>query len=90
MTTQLVEAGTFVKLDESKKPNSFWAASDPDDVARVEERVHAAPTPAPGPERWAELSAAGDEYRRVTATGDWIADRSALPRGNIPRCSISR
>ncbi|MHA6620425.1 phosphoenolpyruvate carboxykinase (GTP) [Pseudonocardia sp. DLS-67] len=39
MTTQLVEAGTFVKLDESKKPNSFWAASDPDDVARVEERT---------------------------------------------------
>jgi phosphoenolpyruvate carboxykinase (GTP) len=35
MTTQLVEAGTFVKLNESKKPNSFWAASDPDDVARV-------------------------------------------------------
>jgi surfeit locus 1 family protein len=28
-------------------------------IARVEARVHAAPTPAPGPERWAELSAAG-------------------------------
>jgi phosphoenolpyruvate carboxykinase (GTP) len=40
MTTQLVDAGTFVKLDESKKPNSFWAASDPDDVARVEERTY--------------------------------------------------
>jgi phosphoenolpyruvate carboxykinase (GTP) len=39
MTTQLVEAGTFVKLNEEKKPNSFWAASDPDDVARVEERT---------------------------------------------------
>src|SRR5688500_17487100 len=39
MTTQLVEAGTFVKLDESKKPTSFWAAADPDDVARVEERT---------------------------------------------------
>ncbi len=47
-------------------------------IARVEARVHAAPTPAPGPERWAELSAAGGEYRRVTATGAWIADRSAL------------
>jgi phosphoenolpyruvate carboxykinase (GTP) len=40
MTTHLVEAGTFVKLNESKKPNSFWAASDPDDVARVEERTY--------------------------------------------------
>jgi len=35
VTTQLVDAGTFVRLQ--KKPNSFWAASDPDDVARVEE-----------------------------------------------------
>ena len=47
-------------------------------IARVEARVHAAPTSAPGPERWAGLSAAGDEYRRVTATGAWIAGRSAL------------
>ncbi|NMH98966.1 phosphoenolpyruvate carboxykinase (GTP) [Pseudonocardia acidicola] len=39
MTSQLVAAGTFVKLDEEKKPNSFWAASDPNDVARVEERT---------------------------------------------------
>jgi phosphoenolpyruvate carboxykinase (GTP) len=40
MTARLVEGGTFVKLDEEKKPNSFWAASDPDDVARVEERTY--------------------------------------------------
>jgi len=39
VTSQLVEAGTFVKLNDEKKPNSFWAASDPDDVARVEERT---------------------------------------------------
>jgi phosphoenolpyruvate carboxykinase (GTP) len=39
VTTRLVEAGTFVRLDEQKKPNSFWAASDPEDVARVEERT---------------------------------------------------
>src|SRR5215217_7703116 len=37
VTTSLVEAGTFVRL--AAKPNSFWAVSDPDDVARVEERT---------------------------------------------------
>ncbi|TCP57349.1 phosphoenolpyruvate carboxykinase (GTP) [Tamaricihabitans halophyticus] len=38
MTAQLVAAGTFVPLQ--KQPNSYWAASDPDDVARVEERTY--------------------------------------------------
>jgi phosphoenolpyruvate carboxykinase (GTP) len=39
LTEQLVAAGTFVRLNEDKKPNSFWAASDPTDVARVEDRT---------------------------------------------------
>jgi phosphoenolpyruvate carboxykinase (GTP) len=39
MTARLVEAGTFTKLNEEKKPNSYWCASDPADVARVEERT---------------------------------------------------
>jgi phosphoenolpyruvate carboxykinase (GTP) len=37
LTAALVAAGTFTRLD--RKPNSFWAASDPSDVARVEERT---------------------------------------------------
>jgi phosphoenolpyruvate carboxykinase (GTP) len=37
LTDQLVEGGTLIRLDG--KPNSFWAASDPSDVARVEERT---------------------------------------------------
>ena len=40
LTDDLVASGTFVRLDESKKPNSFWCASDPSDVARVEDRTY--------------------------------------------------
>ncbi len=39
LTEALVRTGTFVQLDPDKKPNSFWAASDPTDVARVEDRT---------------------------------------------------
>ncbi len=39
ITDGLVEAGTLVRLDPAKKPNSFWARTDPTDVARVEERT---------------------------------------------------
>ncbi len=39
LTAELIALGTLKRLNPAKRPNSFYAASDPKDVARVESRT---------------------------------------------------
>ena len=47
-------------------------------IARVEERVHAAPVALPDPSRWPQVTAASDEYRRVRLSGRFLHERETL------------
>jgi len=43
-------------------------------IARVDARVHAAPAPPPSRDRWAGITSASDEYRRIRLHGTYLYD----------------
>ncbi|MFM9009349.1 MAG: phosphoenolpyruvate carboxykinase (GTP), partial [Planctomycetota bacterium] len=73
LAAQLVEAGTFVPLDPAKRPNSYWAATDPSDVARVEDRTFICSERA--------IDAGANNTWRDP--GEWRAQLDSLFRGSM-------
>ena len=70
----LAACAGFVALGSWQVQRLHWKQ---DLIARVGQRVHAAPVPAPGPQDWPRVSAAADEYRRVKASGTLLTAQAA-------------
>lgn len=74
----LVFAG-FLALGTWQVHRRAWKL---DLIARVDRRVHAPPVAAPGPDAWARITAANDEYRHVRLAGRFLNDRETLVRAS--------
>lgn len=71
----LIGVGGFARLGIWQVHRLHWKL---DLIERVEARVDADPVPAPGPEAWPAITAASDEYRRVSLQGQFRNDQTVL------------
>ncbi|NYT32197.1 SURF1 family protein [Rhizobium sp. WYCCWR 11128] len=75
-------AGCLVLLAAALSALGTWQverlAWKRDLIARVDQRVHASPVPAPARADWDQVNATDDEYRRVTAAGMLANDKETL------------
>ena len=71
----LAGVALFTSLGVWQVERLFWKL---DLIQRVEERAQAAPVSAPGPEDWPAVTAASQEYRRVSVTGRFLNDQETL------------
>lgn len=54
-------------------------------IERVEQRVHAAPSAAPGPGQWSQITARSDEYRHISLRGRFLRDKTSLVQASTVR-----
>jgi surfeit locus 1 family protein len=54
-------------------------------IERVDQRVHAAPVPAPGMAQWPKLNAESDEYRRVELRGVYLPASTTQALASLDR-----
>lgn len=71
----LVLVAVFIALGVWQVQRLAWKAEL---IAQVESRIHAAPTPAPGPADWPKISRENDQYRQVFARGVYLHDHETL------------
>ncbi len=74
----------FIALGTWQVERRAWKL---DLIARVDARVHAAPAAAPGPDQWASVTQAADEYRHVALTGTFMHDRETFVQAVTERGS---
>lgn len=71
----LIGMGIFLALGWWQLERRAWKLAL---IERVEARVHAAPVALPDPQRWPQVTAASDEYRRVRVSGHFLHERETL------------